>query len=117
MFLPVVGLINMRWLHGIKTRQEQQKEPDSLKNKPFSKSSNYFLNVCKELLKKREKKLNFQRSLPELFLKNKEHCVGVSFLIGLLYATLFKKGLRYSCFPITLRILRTTASEYRNILF
>ena len=112
LFLPVVGLINMLWLHGIKTRHKHQKEPDYLKNKAFSKSSNYFWNACKELSKKREKKLNFQWSLPEVFLKNT--CVGVSLLTGLPLATLFKKGLRHSCFPITLGIIRTTASEYRN---
>ena len=46
----------MPWLHGIKTRHEQQKEPNYLKNKPFSKSSKYFWNACKELSKKCKKK-------------------------------------------------------------
>ena len=42
-----------------------------------------------------------------MFIKN---TIGVSFLIGLLPATLFKKGLRQSCFPLHF----ATASEYRN---
>ena len=72
LFCPVAGLINMPWLHGIKTRHEQQKEPNYLKNKPFSKSFNYFWNACKELSQKKtlEKKFNFQSSPPEVFLNN-----------------------------------------------
>ena len=63
----------MPWLHGIKTRHEQQKEPNYLKNKPFSKSSKCFWNACKELSKKCKKNnkiFNFQSSLQEWFLKN-----------------------------------------------
>ena len=44
----------MPWPHGSKTGHEQQKEPDYLKNKPFSKSSNYFWTACKELLEKKK---------------------------------------------------------------
>ena len=56
----------MPWLHGLKTRHEQHKESNYLKNKPFSKNSNYFWNVRKELLQK-----NYTNStLPEAFLKN-----------------------------------------------
>ena len=62
-------LINMSWLHYIKTRHEQQKEPNYLKNKPYSESSNYFWNAWKELSKKCEKS-NFQSSLLEVLLKN-----------------------------------------------
>ena len=36
----------------VKTRHEQQKESNYSKNKPFSKSSNYFWNACKELSKR-----------------------------------------------------------------
>ena len=50
----------MPWLPCLKARHEQQKRSDYLKNEPFSKSSNYFRNVCKKPLKK-------------------EHCVGDSF--------------------------------------
>ena len=67
----------MPWLHGVKIRHEHQKEADYLKNEPFSKCSNYFLNACKKLL---EKKIDIQNSLPEVFLKN---TVRVSFLTDL----------------------------------
>ena len=43
----------MPWLHGVKVRHEHQKEADYLKNEPFSKCSNYFLNACKKLLEKK----------------------------------------------------------------
>ena len=80
----------MPWLHGMKTRHEQEKEPNYLKNEPFSKSS---WNACRELPKKCEKN-NFQSSLLEVFLK--KHCVEVSFQISLPTATLF---FRHSYFP------------------
>ena len=57
----------MPWLHNLKARHEQQKEPDYLKNKPFSKRSNDFWNNCKKLI---QKKINIWSSLPEVFLKN-----------------------------------------------
>ena len=56
----VARLINMPWLHGIKTRHEEQKEPNYLKNKPFPKSFNYFWNACKELSKKMFEKSIFR---------------------------------------------------------
>ena len=97
----------MPWLHGMKTRHEQEKEPNYLKNEPFSKSS---WNACRELPKKCEKN-NFQSSLLEVFLK--KHCVEVSFQISLPTATLF-------VFPVQLFsilwIIRTTSSEYRSIM-
>ena len=39
-------------LKGLKATHEQQKEPDYLKNNLFSKSLDYFWNVCKKLLEK-----------------------------------------------------------------
>ena len=45
----------MSWLHGKKTRHEQQKEPSYLKNKPFLENLNFFCNAYKELSKNREK--------------------------------------------------------------
>ena len=57
------GLIKMTWLHSIKTRHEQQKEPNYLKNKPFSKSSNFFWNACKELSKKTKQKKNKKKNV------------------------------------------------------
>ena len=65
LFCHVAGLINLLWLHGLKTRREQQKEPNYLKHKLLSKSFNYFWNACREVL---EKKLNIESSLPEVFL-------------------------------------------------
>ena len=62
LFSPVAELINMPWLI-----HEQQKGPNFLKNKPISKSFDYFWNVCKELL---AKKLNIRSNLWEVFLKN-----------------------------------------------
>ena len=35
LFRPIAGLIIMPWLYGLKTRHEQQKQPNYLKNKPF----------------------------------------------------------------------------------
>ena len=63
-FVLFAGLINMPWLHSLKTRHEQQKEPDYLKKDPIISGipvKNYFFF---------KKKLNIQRSLPEVFLKN-----------------------------------------------
>ena len=65
LFCHVAGHINLLWLHGLKTRREQQKEPNYLKHKLLSKSFNYFWNACREVL---EKKLNIESSLPEVFL-------------------------------------------------
>ena len=53
-------LINLPWLRGMKTRHGQQKEPNYLKNKPFSKSYNYFWNAYKELSIKMQKNLIFR---------------------------------------------------------
>ena len=60
MFPSVARLINMPWLLGIKTRHEEQKEPNYLKNKLFPKSFNYFWNACKELSKKMFEKSIFR---------------------------------------------------------
>ena len=68
----------MSWHHGLKTRHEQQKEPDYLKSKTFLKSSNFCWNTCKELL---EKKPQFSEQPSGSVLK--EHCIAVSSLIGL----------------------------------
>ena len=68
----------MPWLNGLKTRHEQQKEPDYLKVEPFSKSPNYFWNACKEMLKC--KSLLQSQSFGSVF---KKHCVEVSFSTGL----------------------------------
>ena len=76
------GLINMPWLYSIKTRREQQKEPNYLKNKLFSKSSSYFWNVCKELPKKTLKKhIIFRAIFRKCSLRTL--CQALSFLIGL----------------------------------
>ena len=68
----------MPWLNDLKTRHEQQKEPNYLKIKPFPKSPNYFWNACKEMLKC--KSLFRSQCFGSVF---KKHCLGVSFLIGL----------------------------------
>ena len=52
----IISIINLPCLHGIKTRYEQQKEPNYLKNKPFSKSYNIFWKEYKELSIKLQKK-------------------------------------------------------------
>ena len=36
---PAAGLKNMPWIHRLKAKHKQQKEPAYLNNKPFSKSS------------------------------------------------------------------------------
>ena len=43
-------LINLPWIHDMKARHEQQKDPNYLKNKPFSECYNYFSNAYNELL-------------------------------------------------------------------
>ena len=60
----------MFWIHALKGRHEQQQEDNYLKNKPFSKSFNYFWNVNKDLFEKKNNNNNIQSSLPEMFLKD-----------------------------------------------
>ena len=69
-------LINLPWLHGIKTRHEQQKEPNYLKNRPFSKSYNYFWNAYKELPIKMQKNLILEHSSGGVL---KKHCWSLFF--------------------------------------
>ena len=67
----------MPWLHGLKARYEQPKV--YLKNKPLSKSSDYFWNASKKLLEKKNQ-------IPEAVFRHsvlKEHFAGDSFLVDL----------------------------------
>ena len=89
-----------------KTRHEQQNEPDYLKNKPFSKSSNYFWNACKLL----EKKLNVQSSFPEVLLKTL--CRSLFFNRP---ATFLKKGLQLSGLRLQLLSVRIICQEHFKV--
>ena len=83
---------SLGWLHGVKATNEQQKEPDYFKNKPFSKSSEYFWNAYKKLLQK--------TSYPKTVVRRcslKHMCWS---LFSNRPATFWKKRFRHSCFPM-----------------
>ena len=85
------GLVNMPWLHRLKTRYEQQKERYILE-----KRSNYFWNTYKELIQQQQYQKTDRDSQQSSGSVLKEHCVGVSFLIDLQLgpATLLTKRLQ-----------------------
>ena len=59
-FVIMITVSCFCWTHqhalfrGLKARYEQQREPNSLKNEPFSKSCTYFWNACNDLLEKKK---------------------------------------------------------------
>ena len=71
---------NKSWPHGLKARNEQQKECDYFKNKPFSKGSKYFWNACKKLLEKTSYPEAIVRrcSLKEVFLKISQNLLEIT---------------------------------------